>query len=418
MNRLVTRKLKLGTMWVLGMTFLAVYVKVSLYYHALEFHPRMLDSPPPVHPLLGKVNDSKLVLIFTSLWGVEDKMHLDFQKSGNISKCPYKCEYINDRSRLDEADAVLFHGLSLDLLRVNATLFSPRPPSTWDQIWIFKLNESPLSRPDPGLLPYENMFNWTMTYRRDSDVYAQNGEFMLRGHARRPFKFLPLKLDDESLAKKKLIAGMISNCDPNSQRLQYISLMKNYTEVDIYGRCGPLKCDRKKNCYRLFGEQYKFFLAFENSFCVDYVTEKAFQPLRYGMVPIVRGGGDYSQIFPRGSYINTQNFSSVRELVNYLKFLDSNHDEYRKYFEFRDVYEINGDQICEMCTKIHQSNVELNKKSYPNIYDWLSYKLHWERALYNSRSSIGINYYKFLLLYFSVSSSYKICVFLSKIHFF
>ena len=34
---------------------------------------------------------------------------------------------------------------------------------------------------------------------------------------------------------------------------------------------------------------YKFYLAFENSMCRDYVTEKYHQYLRQGIVPIVMG---------------------------------------------------------------------------------------------------------------------------------
>ena len=37
-------------------------------------------------------------------------------------------------------------------------------------------------------------------------------------------------------------------------------------------------------------KHYKFYLSFENSLCLDYITEKFFLAFHAGVVPIVYGG--------------------------------------------------------------------------------------------------------------------------------
>lgn len=57
-------------------------------------------------------------------------------------------------------------------------------------------------------------------------------------------------------------------------------------------------------------QDYKFYLSFENSICVDYVTEKFYNALLFNTVPIVYGGADYSRLAPNMSYIDIRNYGS------------------------------------------------------------------------------------------------------------
>lgn len=52
--------------------------------------------------------------------------------------------------------------------------------------------------------------------------------------------------------------------------------LQKYIPVDIYGACGTLKCaiSEKQKCDQMLNTDYKFYLAFENSLCYDYITEK------------------------------------------------------------------------------------------------------------------------------------------------
>ena len=82
--------------------------------------------------------------------------------------CPFlndRCEITNDKNRFREADAVVYH--IRDSIKLNDKLLKHRHPS---QRFVFALWESPAHTPD--LRRFENFFNWTMTYRLDSHIFA------------------------------------------------------------------------------------------------------------------------------------------------------------------------------------------------------------------------------------------------------
>ena len=83
---------------------------------------------------------------------------------------------------------------------------------------------------------------------------------------------------------------------------------------------------------------YRFYLAFENSDCADYVTEKFWaNGLKHDVIPIVMGASfeEFSRVAPPGSFIHVDQFNSPEELATFLLELSKNETEYRKYFQWR-----------------------------------------------------------------------------------
>ncbi len=73
------------------------------------------------------------------------------------------------------------------------------------------------------------------------------------------------------------MAWFVSHCVTTNKRKKYAAELGRHISVDVYGSCGKLRCRRNSNkCERLLNDDYKFYLAFENSNCVDYITEKYF----------------------------------------------------------------------------------------------------------------------------------------------
>ncbi|KFM71565.1 Alpha-(1,3)-fucosyltransferase C, partial [Stegodyphus mimosarum] len=101
--------------------------------------------------------------------------------------------------------------------------------------------------------------------------------------------------------------------------------------------------------------RYKFYLAFENALCRDYVTEKLFNSLEYDVIPITFGGVNYSQIVPENSTINALEFDTPEELGKYLWEISKNHTRYLSYFTWKNRYRSYLQPwMCNLCEKLHE----------------------------------------------------------------
>ena len=67
---------------------------------------------------------------------------------------------------------------------------------------------------------------------------------------------------------------------------------------------------------------YNFILCLENCTMPGWLTEKLFDNLRVGTIPIYWGATEISSLVPSDCYIDMRNFAGYSELLNYLKSLD------------------------------------------------------------------------------------------------
>ncbi|RUS89866.1 hypothetical protein EGW08_002396, partial [Elysia chlorotica] len=158
--------------------------------------------------------------------------------------------------------------------------------------------------------------------------------------------------------------------------------MQKYIDVDVYGMCGNLTCPSQENsaCEDLVNSTHRFYLGFENSFCKDYVTEKFFRWFirRLHVVPVVRGGADYSRFFPKGSYIDSADFPNVKALSLYLKQLSEDPEAYAKILKEKDklMAKPQMNAWCKLCALAHNGGL---RKVIPDIRQWSHYDgVCWE----------------------------------------
>ena len=284
-----------------------------------------------------------------------------FQKLGCKVR---RCSLTTDRHLYNNSSAVffLFDGSKPPAMR------KPR-----GQRWVFFTMESPQQFTRERFSMWKRLFNWTMTYRWNADLMVPYAELLQNKTS------VPDRRDYAAImkAKPRTAAWMVSNCGAPSGRDQYVKeMIRHGINVDVYGSCGKLKCPMSKNtyCMGFINKTYKFYLSFENSLCTDYITEKLYKVLPYDVIPIVRGGANYTKIIPHKWYINTADFPTVKALARYLQYLDGNPEKYAKFFEKRAQYRkprkgVLGKSVwCDFCEKLHNSKEP--RKSYGDMGSW------------------------------------------------
>jgi hypothetical protein len=141
-----------------------------------------------------------------------------------------------------------------------------------------------------------------------------------------------------------------SNCDTPSNRTAYVLELMRYIRVDVRGKCGnpnwnqTISSDPKvlaKEKMSIMPE-YLFTIAIENSLEYDYVTEKLWQPLAAGSVPIYLGAPNIDEWLPCSKYsciINLRQFTTVADAANFINKVAQNRVHYIKYHQWRqEVY--------------------------------------------------------------------------------
>ncbi|KAI1703258.1 glycosyltransferase family 10 (fucosyltransferase) c-term domain-containing protein [Ditylenchus destructor] len=156
---------------------------------------------------------------------------------------------------------------------------------------------------------------------------------------------------DQVKHKSKLALQVVSHCHTSSGREQYVQALKKYIDITELGSCHKTHTSINESKISGLIEDHMFYLAFENAVCNFYVTEK-FWNVKKLIVPIVLSREPMKGLnIPRDSYIAASDFSGVKDLANYLIFLQQHPAEYLRYFEWTKKYKRTSglNPLCELC---------------------------------------------------------------------
>lgn len=217
--------------------------------------------------------------------------------------------------------------------------------------------------------------------------------------------FFERKAGTLPFARKKLLANISGNKSSKnpkelySERERIITFFEhNYSsQFDLYGtgwdkKEHPSYKGMPVNKYEVY-HNYKFALALENTKDVSgYVTEKIYDCLVAGTVPIYAGAEDIARYVPEECFIDYNKFASVQDMAEYL--IDMTESEYKKYqynidkfldsgFESALSGEAYAKNIYHVINKHTQSNFKIGITSRTAlwIYVYMKKSIKWIKAL-------------------------------------
>lgn len=234
----------------------------------------------------------------------------------------HKYEVITDRDKLFEVKCVIFHlpGLSSQDCLEIFELHKRKPPS---QIWVIYSLESAVNNPLMDNPDFMRLFDYEISYRQTAHIWEP---YFTAEHLS-IMQAAPVK------PKEKFCAAFLSSDTNMSKRKQLLYKLMSYLPIDSYGSFmnnkilpedtgEPYSQERVSVKLKVISN-YRFTLAFENSISLDYVTEKFFEPLMAGSIPVYWGAPNIEEFSPGdNAYINAADFSSIQELAEFLKTVD------------------------------------------------------------------------------------------------
>ncbi|CAN0146769.1 unnamed protein product [Lampetra planeri] len=270
-------------------------------------------------------------------------------EAGKLARCPGvpgDCFFTVDRSyrRHSMARAFLFYGTDFSAWDLPL-------PRQHSHDWALFHEESPKNNYVLFWPQTAALFNHTATFSRRSDLpltlqFVESAKALLSrrllvGAAKKSRLRRPAPAGRGLAA----VAYVQSDCEPPSDRDEFVRELSAYMDVDSYGRClhnrdlpGPLTDPSAMEAEGFLSllASYKFVLALENALCDDYVTEKLWRPLVVGAVPVYRGSASARDWLPdpERSAIIVSDFPSPKELASFLLSLDADdalYDDYRRW---------------------------------------------------------------------------------------
>jgi len=226
-------------------------------------------------------------------------------------------------------------------------------------------------------------FDFTLSFRWDSDIPAlYSSPYLIEDKL-----FDPVRVPTPS--KITALVYINSNCNALNGRNDIVEQIMDIGDIPVhnYGKCLNNRHAKENEVKEDIISKYKFCIAMENSNEEDYVTEKLWQSLTAGCLPIYQGAPNIEKFLPvpaKEMILNYAEYGSAKALSDELVRLSNNDEEYNKYFEWKKINprkdevlegfqwmmnQTEAQPICDICR--HAASIWETRK---NASDYEDYK--------------------------------------------
>lgn len=270
----------------------------------------------------------------------------------------------------------------------------PRDPER--HIWGLSLAESPNHAPLFVLEKTLNLFNYSSTFSRHSNLPFPLHYMLSLENITSTKYYVKTSVKNLFLRELSPILYLQSDCDTTFARDKYVTEFMKYQHIDSYGRClnnkeFPSHINNYNYIYMdkldeidflKFMAKYKFVIAIENAVCNDYITEKFWRAIHLGVVPIYFGSPTIKDWLPnRKSAILLEDFSTVKLLSAHIDELMRDDSLYEEYLEHKTEGKISNPKLVqEIRARPYQTNDETKDLEF---VCFLCKKLHMDRGKQN-----------------------------------
>jgi hypothetical protein len=252
-------------------------------------------------------NENFLLIEYTKVFG-QTKYCSKTSREIFGDQCPYKnCFYSCNHSLASQAQLLLFHKYDVTTKTVPPKNFTRNPSQIW-LLW----HDEPNFVHGYDLNIYK--FNWTTSYVFNAE--ASIGAYGMTIIREKPWSNEEFNkyISYEFSSRHHQALWFVTNCGAK-RRLKYFRELKEYFPIQVFGSCVQLNeslpstnarqlaeklivstrsnnktlsstnCNRWSSCEEEQVKLNMFYLAFESQSCKDYITEKFWRALKYGLIP-------------------------------------------------------------------------------------------------------------------------------------
>lgn len=235
------------------------------------------------------------------------------QPASCMHKGVRSCKVTSDRGQIKQADAILLHE------RLSGKVGAEGEPEfdMWQPVIGYTAESAIFDHMPLFAHARRNAFSLLVGQHPTSEGVG-DFSYLWQSEKIRSALQVDYETKTEFSRKRATVFWAASHCI--KWRDDLVASLMNGIVVDSYGSCVNTmgRDDRSAQTFL----SYKFYLSIENSVCLDYMTEKLWNPLLSGNVPVYFGAPNVFEILPTThSVIPIDKFDSPQHLADCLQWL-------------------------------------------------------------------------------------------------